>query len=154
MVIMRRKYLPQKHASRTTVVGAGTPNFWFQVSSEVQYDGLKWYRDGPFRRGWSGNKAWSPESIEVPGVTHIIKWQYEKDGSLSAPQDCAWVDKEVFTRYGGIAPVYQFLLLDSGGRGRSPDLIRPQKTKRPGKRLASCLAHYAPARPAPRATPP
>lgn len=63
------------------MVGPGTLSFSFKVSSEVNWGWLRWYRDGTFLVGWSGEKDWSLGTINVPAGTHIIKWQYEKDGA-------------------------------------------------------------------------
>jgi M6 family metalloprotease-like protein len=82
---------------QTTVVGPGTLSFYFKVSSEIGYDWLRWYLDGIKITGWSGNKDWSLGTINVPAGTHIIKWQYEKDGSAMAGSDCGWVDQVVYT---------------------------------------------------------
>ena len=59
--------------------------------------------------GWWGNKDWSPASIVVPTGTHVIKWEYGKNASVSALSDCAWVDKVVYNR-GSIVPILPLLL--------------------------------------------
>ena len=71
-------------------------SFYRKVSSESNYDFLKFYIDGVQQGEWSGEEAWAEESYAVSAGTHTFKWEYTKDMSVSNGSDCAWVDYIVF----------------------------------------------------------
>jgi hypothetical protein len=97
----------------TTVTGAGTLSFWWSVSSEGGYDFLKFYVDGVLQgSGISGNSGWvQVTGVAIPAGSHTIKWQYSKDGSVSAGADAGWVDQVVFT------PLFSTLTFTFAGTG-------------------------------------
>jgi M6 family metalloprotease-like protein len=70
----------------------GQVSFFYKVSSESNYDYLKFYIDGVLKSQWSGEVAWSMTSFSVTAGDHILKWEYMKDGSVTTGSDCAWVD--------------------------------------------------------------
>lgn len=74
------------------VYAEDTLSFWFKVSSEDNYDFLRFYIDGEEINAWDGEIQWSYFEYVVPVGTHILKWEYEKDFSVSNGQDAAWVD--------------------------------------------------------------
>jgi hypothetical protein len=78
------------------VTGEGNITFYRKVSSENNYDYLKFFIDGIQKDQWSGNFAWGQVSYPVTAGNHIFKWQYSKDGSVSSGEDCAWIDYIVF----------------------------------------------------------
>jgi len=69
-----------------------TISFWMKVSSENNYDFLKFYIDDSEKGSWSGEAGWSEEKIAITEGEHTLKWAYEKDGSVSNGDDCAWID--------------------------------------------------------------
>ena len=83
----------------TTVFGPGTVSFWWKVSSEGNYDLLRFYIDGTVQEegAISGSVDWQQKSYTIPSGSHTLKWQYSKDGSVSAGSDCGWVDQVVWT---------------------------------------------------------
>lgn len=83
--------------SITKSVGvAGNITFWRKVSSELNYDYLKFYIDDAIMGSWSGNQAWSQQSYPVTTGQHTFKWTYSKDYSTVSGSDCAWIDDIVF----------------------------------------------------------
>jgi hypothetical protein len=82
----------------------GTISFYRKVSSEANYDFLRFYIDGAQQGQWSGNVGWSQVSFPVTEGTHTFKWTYLKDGSVTLGSDCAWVDYIVFPPAMIIAP--------------------------------------------------
>lgn len=72
----------------------GTISFYKFVSSENNYDFLKFYIDGLEKDSWSGTTQtnWDNATYNVAAGTHTYKWEYSKDGSASSGDDCAWVD--------------------------------------------------------------
>lgn len=79
------------------VLADDTISFYRRVSSENNYDYLKFYIDTLVTQ-WSGEKPWSYEEFPVSAGTHTFKWIYSKDASVSRGYDKAWIDFVVFPR--------------------------------------------------------
>ena len=76
-----------------TVKGKGTFSFWWKVSSESNYDYLRYYVNGTEKAKISGSTSWAQISIPVTSTGNtVIKWTYSKDSSTSSGSDCGWVD--------------------------------------------------------------
>ena len=45
----------------------------------------------------SGETDWRQFTYQVPAGSHVLRWAYTKDGSVSAGQDAGWVDEVNFT---------------------------------------------------------
>lgn len=71
-------------------------SFYRKVSSEENYDYLRFFIDGELMDEWSGEEDWALVEYPVTAGTHIFRWSYEKDYSVSNGSDCAWVDYIVF----------------------------------------------------------
>ncbi len=81
---------------QTSVTGPGYVAFSWQVSSEVNYDFLKFYIDGVEQTGKiSGSVGWLQTSFTFPVGSHTLRWAYSKDGSGVAGSDAGWVDRIV-----------------------------------------------------------
>jgi PKD repeat protein len=80
-------------------------SFWKKVSSESNYDYLRFYIDGVEVGEWSGEVNWSFEEFDITEGEHTVKWAYEKDGSVNNGDDCAWLDFIVFPGTAAI-PLY------------------------------------------------
>jgi hypothetical protein len=79
------------------VLAAGDISFYKKMSSEQDYDFLKFKINSQKVGEWSGIDAgWSLVSFPVNAGQNIFKWEYDKDWSGSAGQDCAFVDYIVF----------------------------------------------------------
>lgn len=93
------------------VFGNDSISFWYKVSSESTYDFLRFYIDGTELSSWSGEVAWQRIAFPVTAGTHIFKWQYDKDYSVSSGSDCGWIDfitlpaPPMTTAYAGIDAV-------------------------------------------------
>ena len=85
----------QTSSIQFTVTGPGTLSFWWKVSSEFNWDFLKFYIDGVSQNsGISGNVDWTQVSgINIPSGSHTLRWTYSKDGSVSNGSDAGWVDE-------------------------------------------------------------
>lgn len=88
---------------------SGNISFYRMVSSESDYDYLKFSIDGVERGNWSGEEAWAQVSFPVDEGTRTFEWIYSKDGSVSEGSDAAWIDDIVFpldihTRPPDVAP--------------------------------------------------
>jgi len=74
------------------VMGADSIKFYKKISSEPDYDFLKFYIDDNVMAEWSGSQSWSKEVFAVSPGLHTFKWVYEKDYSQIGGADKAWID--------------------------------------------------------------
>jgi len=86
------------------VLGGGEIKFYKKVSSEANYDYLRFYIDGIEKGSWAGEQNWSEETYPVDAGLHSFTWTYEKDQSVSNGSDCGWVDFITFPSFGDPNP--------------------------------------------------
>lgn len=70
----------------------GEVSFWYKVSSEANYDFLRFYINDVEQNRWSGSVSWQKATYQIPSGTFTLRWSYTKDGSINSGSDCAWVD--------------------------------------------------------------
>jgi len=75
-----------------SVVADGDISFFYKVSSEANYDKLKFYINNVEQDSWSGEVAWAEATYAVTAGDNTFKWEYDKDVSVSSGDDCAWID--------------------------------------------------------------
>lgn len=78
------------------IVTAGEILFARKVSSENNYDFLKFYIDGIEKGSWSGSQDWAEVTFPVSVGSNTFKWEYSKDVSVDSGSDCAWIDFIIF----------------------------------------------------------
>lgn len=78
------------------VLAEGDLSFYRKVSSEAEWDFLRFYIDYVMVDEWSGELNWEFVSYPVSQGLHTFRWVYEKDGYYSNGDDCAWIDYIVF----------------------------------------------------------
>lgn len=85
--------------SHTIVVPAGgaTLSFYYNVSSEVNYDYLRFYIDGIQQNQWSGAIGWTQQSYILAAGSRTLRWEYSKDSSSSSGTDAAYIDNITIT---------------------------------------------------------
>ncbi len=84
-----------------TTAQAGEISFWKKVSSEQNYDFLKFYINGILKNQWSGTSdQWEQATYPVQPGMNVFKWEYTKDSGTVAGSDCAWIDDVVFPSSG------------------------------------------------------
>lgn len=76
--------------------GAGHIDFWRKVSSESNYDVLRFSIDQKVQAQWSGELDWERVSFPVQAGVRMFSWEYSKDDSSSSGDDTAWIDDVVF----------------------------------------------------------
>jgi hypothetical protein len=81
--------------SLTTLVDDSI-SFFRKVSSQENYDLLRFYVDENEVDSWSGEKDWERVSYFIPAGDHNFKWVYTKDGTVNNGEDCGWIDFIVF----------------------------------------------------------
>ncbi len=87
---------PTEHSLLETVVGqSGTINFWWQVSSEEDYDFLAFYVDYALQDQISGITSWAQRSFHV-NAGQRVSFRYYKDETVNGGEDCGRVDEVTF----------------------------------------------------------
>jgi len=71
----------------------GVLSFWWRVSSEKDWDYLKFYIDGVLMNKISGEVPWQQQKYNLGVGEHIIKFIYSKDYSNELGEDAGWIDK-------------------------------------------------------------
>lgn len=92
-----------KMAVTLDVLTAGNISFYYKVSSETNWDLLKFWIDGVKMGQWSGTVAWTQATYPVTAGSHVFTWEYVKDGTQSVGSDKAWVDQIIFPPVQGAA---------------------------------------------------
>jgi hypothetical protein len=90
------------------VSAADQISFYYMVSSEDNYDYLRFYIDSQMQDEWAGEVAWTEASYPVTVGTHTFKWEYSKDVSVSTGSDLAAVDYIIFPPFAGVSPLGVF----------------------------------------------
>ncbi len=78
------------------VLSAGELSFYKKVSSEGNWDYLRFFVDNTEMGSWSGEIPWSQETYQITAGNHTFKWEYDKDSSYSSGSDCGWIDYIIF----------------------------------------------------------
>lgn len=69
-----------------------TISFWYKISTESNYDYLKFSVNGVQQQQWAGELPWAHAVYEIDGGEQAFRWLYEKDFSVSSGSDCVWID--------------------------------------------------------------
>jgi len=89
---------------KTIVTGPVNVSFYWKVSSEENYDYLNFYVDGTKETHISGTVGWIQQTVTLSSGDHVLQWAYEKDESVSAGDDCGWIDYVVISSVTNQAP--------------------------------------------------
>ncbi|HEX2748788.1 MAG TPA: Ig domain-containing protein, partial [Verrucomicrobiales bacterium] len=97
--------IPDKGISglKTTVTGPLTVAFWWRVSSEEDFDKLRFIVDNTEAGAISGEVDWTRMAAIIPAGTHTLRWSYEKDDGSASGADAGWVDEVTFHSF--VAPL-------------------------------------------------
>jgi len=79
-----------------TVLSDNQISFFVKVSSEDDYDFLRFYIDSDLVGEWSGETVWTHVSFPVNAGNRTFQWRYIKDTYVSNGSDAAWIDYIVF----------------------------------------------------------
>jgi hypothetical protein len=91
------------------VTAADVISFYYKVSSETNYDYLRFFIDNQMKNEWSGEIGWTQATYPVTAGTHTFKWEYSKDVSVNSGSDAGWVDYIVFPPFAGASPLGVFI---------------------------------------------
>ncbi|MCF7816692.1 MAG: LamG domain-containing protein [Kiritimatiellales bacterium] len=72
----------------------GQLSFYWKVSSEADFDFLRFYINGIEQDSISGEVDWNQASYTV-SAGDTLRWEYSKDESVSEGSDAGWLDKVV-----------------------------------------------------------
>jgi hypothetical protein len=90
----------QSSRMQATVNGPTTLSFWWKVSSETNFDFLRFFTNGVQVFAISGEQDWQQQTVNLAPGSQSIAWQYDKDDSVDVGQDQGWVDQVVL---GGVS---------------------------------------------------
>jgi len=94
----------QSSTFQTTVTGPGTLSFYWSVSSELNYDYLKFYIDGVLQAGGiSGTVPFTLQSWSISSGNHVVTWKYQKDESVTTGYDSGFIDRILMTGGSGVS---------------------------------------------------
>lgn len=85
----------------TIVQGPGELEFWWRVSSEGNFDILKFKVDGQMVEEISGSGSWELVSYTVGAGEHRLRWEYDKDSSVSEGSDAGYLDQISYLQLDG-----------------------------------------------------
>lgn len=74
------------------VLSSDTISFYKRVSSEDNWDFLKFFIDNNLMGEWSGKVPWSREAYYINVGNHNLKWTYVKDSSVDSCEDATYID--------------------------------------------------------------
>lgn len=86
----------QQSVMTTQVTGPCKVVFYWGVSSEADYDFLRFHIDDVEQDAISGEVGWTRKGFLVPAGTHTLKWAYIKDDFTAAGLDSGFVDRLSF----------------------------------------------------------
>lgn len=72
-------------------------SFYYNVSSETNYDYLRFYINGVQQAQWSGNIGWTVYTATLGLGVNTLTWTYSKDSSFSSGTDTAYLDGIIVT---------------------------------------------------------
>lgn len=73
-------------------LGGASLSFAYSVSSENNYDWLRFYIDGVRQNQWSGEQPYSTATYNLASGTRTLRWAYEKDRYTDNGSDAAYID--------------------------------------------------------------
>ncbi len=74
------------------ILTGGRTSFYRKVSSETNYDFLKFLVNGNEMGAWSGEQEWDNSSYYLTKGQQTLRWIYKKDYSVDGGLDCGWID--------------------------------------------------------------
>ena len=94
-------YNNQDSCIETTIDKGGLLEYTSKVSSEYNFDYLRFFVDNQELSAISGEREWQTDGYLLPSGEHNLKWCYTKDESVSEGEDKAWISNVKFTPSNG-----------------------------------------------------
>lgn len=89
--------VPSQTVASIILTGPGTLTFWHKVESEENFDFFRITVNGVTVLRRSGVQSWKRSSLELQPGQNSVQFIYEKDVSISAGRDAAWIDEVTWT---------------------------------------------------------
>lgn len=90
----------QTSSFSTTVNCIDQVSFQWRVSSEANYDFLRFFINGVQQNAISGTPGWATVTYALdPNIDNTLEWRYTKDGSVSSGDDRGFVDAISYSNY-------------------------------------------------------
>ncbi len=86
------------------VLTDGEISFYRTVSSEANYDYLRFFIDNSQMEEWGGDVGWGEETYSISAGNHTVEWRYVKDQAVTGGTDCARIDFITFPALTIISP--------------------------------------------------
>lgn len=83
----------QESVMTTQVTGPCKVTFYWGVSSEEDYDFLRFFMDDVEQEAISGEVGWTRKGFLIPAGVHTLKWAYSKDAATARGLDSGFVDQ-------------------------------------------------------------
>lgn len=83
----------QRSEMTTQVTGPCKVTFYWGISSEADYDFMRFYIDDVEREAISGEVGWTRKAFLIPSGSHTLKWSYIKDDFTASGLDSGLVDQ-------------------------------------------------------------
>jgi hypothetical protein len=97
-------------AIKSVYAEADSIKFFYNVSSEKNYDFFIFMINGSEVLKKSGDIPWEKAVIPVPAGLNKLEWIYKKDQSVSSGRDCAMIDKIDFADIGSVSYIKKDLM--------------------------------------------
>ena len=110
------------------VADDGNISFWRKVSSESDYDYLRFYIDDELQEEWSGEEDWNEQTYAVGTGEHTFAWTYSKDQGVTGGDDCAWIDYIIFPNLATEGNSYNQVVTSAALIGNYPNPFNPTTT--------------------------
>lgn len=81
----------------TVPTGGASVSFAYRISSELNFDFLRFYIDGVQQAEWSGNVGYATATYPLTAGSRTLRWSYEKDMNSIGGSDQAYVDDVLIT---------------------------------------------------------
>lgn len=81
------------------LASGGKVQFDFRLSSELNGDYFRFYIDGVQQNQWSGTIAYNTVSYTLTAGSHLLRWEYTKNGSVNDAIDRVFIDNVIVSTY-------------------------------------------------------
>ena len=117
------------------IQGPETMFFWWKVSSEENYDFLRFKVDGATVEEIHGQVDWTQIRYDfTENKNYVVRWEYDKDVSVDIGADAGWVDQLTLLQY----DPRPFLTSDMTGAGAKGEPFSYQiETSKPATSFSS-----------------
>ncbi|MCF7858764.1 MAG: T9SS type A sorting domain-containing protein [Candidatus Cloacimonetes bacterium] len=120
------------------VSSGGEVSFWKKISTEFEFDFMRFFIDDILQEEWSGNFDWSESSFPLSAGLHTLRWEYVKDTYVTGGDDRVWLDYIIFPPLAGEVHSEQALNINvSKLIGNFPNPFKPSGAGRgPGTTIS------------------